>query len=124
MPQARTVLLTGASGFIGRRLHEQLLARGHAVVAIARHPPAQGDERTRWHALGLAGAVDPATWAPLLAGVDVVVNAAGIFRESRAASFEAVQKRLTPGFERRLSRPGLVWVYGAFAAGLATLRRR
>lgn len=93
MPQARTVLLTGASGFIGRRLHARLLSRGHAVVAIARHPPAQTDDRTRWHALDLASAVEPALWTPQLAGVDVVVNAAGIFRESRGASFEAVHTR-------------------------------
>lgn len=40
-----------------------------------------------------------------------------------------VPQRLTPGFEHRLSRPGLFWVYTAFAAGLAiggiaTLRER
>jgi hypothetical protein len=28
-------------------------------------------------------------------------------------------KRLQPGYERQLRRPSLVWVYGAFAAGLA-----
>lgn len=32
--------------------------------------------------------------------------------------------RLTPGFERHLSPRGLVWVYGAFALGLALAARR
>jgi hypothetical protein len=30
-----------------------------------------------------------------------------------------VPRRLTPGFERRLSAPSLGWVYGGFAVGLA-----
>ena len=33
-------------------------------------------------------------------------------------------RRLTPGFERHLSPRGLVWVYGAFALGLALAARR
>lgn len=93
MPAARTVLLTGASGFVGRRLRAALLARGHAVVAIARRPPAPDHPNLRWHALDLAVATDARQWEPLLDGVTVVVNAAGIFRESAAARFEAVHAR-------------------------------
>jgi len=33
-------------------------------------------------------------------------------------------RRFTPGFERQLSPAGLVWVYGAFAVGLALAVRR
>ncbi len=40
---AETILITGASGFIGRRLRRALLEQGHDVVAIRRpgSPPAQ-----------------------------------------------------------------------------------
>jgi hypothetical protein len=33
--------------------------------------------------------------------------------------FKLTPERLTPGFEKRLSRRSLVWVYAAFALGLA-----
>jgi uncharacterized protein YbjT (DUF2867 family) len=80
------VLLTGASGFIGRALAEALTARGHEVVPVQRRPPA-----------GQAGiaadfaAVPPRDWwLERLAGVDAVVNAVGILRESPAQRFDAL----------------------------------
>lgn len=59
----------------------------------------------------------------------VVVDAAAVTSLAAVVDLAVVPKRLTPGFERRLSRQGLVWVYVAFAAGLAlgglaTLKRR
>ncbi|HZN47594.1 MAG TPA: NAD-dependent epimerase/dehydratase family protein, partial [Ramlibacter sp.] len=33
------ILLTGASGFIGRAIAHALRARGHAVVRVLRRPP-------------------------------------------------------------------------------------
>lgn len=53
---------------------------------------------------------DPA-W-PVLTAVGVTALAAWV-------DLRLVPKRLTPGFEHRLSNTSLVWVYGAFAAGLA-----
>lgn len=41
-----TVLLTGATGFIGRHVHQLLLQRGHEVVAVARTQ--QPDRQGRW----------------------------------------------------------------------------
>jgi uncharacterized protein (TIGR01777 family) len=70
------VLVTGASGLIGTKLAEQLLARGDEVVGLTRDPAKAGAKRSRvtWHA-----------WAPTLErppaqafeGVDAVVNLAG-----------------------------------------------
>jgi hypothetical protein len=59
----------------------------------------------------------------------VVIDAAAVASVAAVVDLAVVPKRLTPGFERRLTRQGLVWVYAAFAAGLAlgglaTLRRR
>ena len=75
------VLVLGASGFIGRRVVAALLASGHSVRAAGRHPAmlqrlfptcevVQAD-------LMRDAAVD---WTPRLAGVDAVVNLAGILR--------------------------------------------
>jgi nucleoside-diphosphate-sugar epimerase len=71
------VLVTGASGFIGRPLTQALAGAGREVRAAVR------DRRRRIFPAGvevallpdLAGAVD---WAPLVAGMDAVVHLAGI----------------------------------------------
>ncbi|MBA2920009.1 NAD(P)H-binding protein [Sphingomonas sp. MAH-20] len=71
------ILLLGAGGFIGRTIRAELLRRGHDVVAVVRRPDGSGDRRV---AINLAEATDPASWHPHLAGVDVVINAAGVLR--------------------------------------------
>lgn len=89
------VLLTGASGFLGQRLATALLHAGHHVICAMRHPPAARlhGAPVRYFAADLSRDVDVADWMPRLAGVDAVINAAGILREQRGQSFEAVHVR-------------------------------
>jgi uncharacterized protein YbjT (DUF2867 family) len=76
------VLLLGGAGFIGRHILSDLLSVGHDVTAVVRRtdglaaafPEAQFVERD------LASAVTMEDWLPLLQGIDVVVNAAGLLR--------------------------------------------
>ena len=83
-----TVLVTGASGFVGSHLLPELLGAGHRVVALVRSPAA-GDRVTRRLPATLVpnvelrtGDVDrPATLPPALAGVDAVVHLAAIPRD-------------------------------------------
>lgn len=86
------ILITGASGFIGHALAAALLRAGHVVRAAGRSPrglPAGAifvpADFTRDH--------EPAAWLPRLAGVDAVVNAVGILRETGAQSFDALHVR-------------------------------
>lgn len=70
--QARTVLVTGATGFIGQHLVHALLRDGHAVIVLTRRPEEAGeifDGRVRCIA-----AMDALADS---AAVDVVVNLAG-----------------------------------------------
>ncbi|MBK1658637.1 NAD-dependent epimerase/dehydratase family protein [Paracraurococcus ruber] len=66
------LLLTGASGFVGRQLAAPLAARGFEVHAVARRP---GDGAARWHAADL---LDEAAMRALLREVRpaVLVHAA------------------------------------------------
>ena len=42
MPQ--NVVIAGASGFLGRHLTDELVGRGHSVVALVRRPSSSPDE--------------------------------------------------------------------------------
>jgi nucleoside-diphosphate-sugar epimerase len=85
------VLLTGASGFIGSHLRDALLRAGHDVVGVGRHRPAAMPVE-RWRELDLATAT-AGDWREALAGIDAVVNAAGIFKAQGTADFDAVHLR-------------------------------
>lgn len=85
------VLLTGASGFIGSRLAAGLSAAGHEVVCAARKP--LRDPRFRFVQADFTRDVQPSDWVPRLAGIDVVINAAGIIREAGAQTFELLHER-------------------------------
>ena len=78
------ILLTGATGFIGSRLLAALQLRGHEVWCAGRRPPPHS---IGWMAIDFRRAVRPAQWRPLLEGVDVVINAVGIFRETAEQRF-------------------------------------
>lgn len=87
------VLVTGAYGFIGAHVIAALLRAGHEPVAAVRA------SRMGTALPGIACVdcdfardTDPAVWLPRLAGIDAVVNCAGILRETGAATFEAVHE--------------------------------
>jgi uncharacterized protein YbjT (DUF2867 family) len=86
------VLLTGASGFIGQHLANGLAAAGHEVVCAVRNRAA-ADPRFRHVPVDFTCDFEPADWAPRLAGVDAVINAAGIIREHGTQTFEAIHNR-------------------------------
>ncbi|WP_084496738.1 NAD-dependent epimerase/dehydratase family protein [Nocardia amamiensis] len=68
------VLLTGATGFLGRRVVHRLVADGHDVSALVR-----GAGRRIPHATVVPGSLeDVEAWEDRLAGIDVVVHAAGL----------------------------------------------
>lgn len=50
---------------------------------------------------------------------EVLVDAAAVTALAATVDLRCTPDRLTPGFERRLSRRGLVLVYAAFGLGLA-----
>jgi uncharacterized protein len=66
----KTVVIGGASGFLGRHLSTALVERGHAVVALTRRPSSAPDEST-WDPY--AGIYDRS----VIERADVVVNLAG-----------------------------------------------
>lgn len=90
------VLLTGATGFIGRHLLEALVANGHQVVCATRRPARPASATTPGVseiAVDFTRDHDSADWLPRLAGVDAVINAVGIIREQGKQTFDAIHHR-------------------------------
>ena len=88
------ILITGASGFIGSRL-TQALCREHAVVACARRPQRlkQRFPEIETLAVDLSTGRSVDDWLPLLQGIDAVINAVGILRETGNQTFEQLHHR-------------------------------
>lgn len=83
------VLLTGASGFIGRHLASALRAAGYVVVEARRHI----DDATAAVCADFSRDLSAREWMPKLAGIDAVINAVGILREHGNQTFERIHKR-------------------------------
>ncbi|MBZ9742588.1 MULTISPECIES: SDR family oxidoreductase [unclassified Mesorhizobium] len=76
------ILVTGASGLIGKALCALLTGEGHEVVRVLHHPDTGIHTETRAISLDMARALRPKDWTPYLAGVDAVVNCAGVLQDS------------------------------------------
>jgi uncharacterized protein YbjT (DUF2867 family) len=89
------ILLTGATGFIGSAVLARLKAEGHEVLAVARRlgPAAQRLGADRWIVQDVATATLPSDWAPHLAGVDAVINCAGVLQDGGRDSTDGVHVR-------------------------------
>jgi len=84
------ILLTGASGFIGRHLLGALLAEGHHVICAERTPRTSTEARLSFIHADFAKDTDKSVWRARLAGVDMVINTVGIFRETAHQKFDAL----------------------------------
>ncbi|PTU78579.1 NAD-dependent dehydratase [Pseudomonas indoloxydans] len=67
------ILLTGATGFLGRALLKELLYREHEVTAAVRHASPVVKGLRSYPIVDIGGTTD---WLPALQGIEVVVHAA------------------------------------------------
>lgn len=122
------VLLTGSTGFIGQALRERLLAAGHDVLCVGRHAPPGPHPCSRWQSLDFAQARTPAHWQSLLGGIEAVINAVGIFRETATQRFEALHAEAPCALFRASAAAGVrrvvqVSALGAHAEALTAYHR-
>ncbi|HEX2543321.1 MAG TPA: SDR family oxidoreductase [Ramlibacter sp.] len=81
------VLVTGATGFIGRAVAQALAERGHTVVRVMRRPRPHDSDIVQADFARVPGRD---WWLRRLHGVEAVVNAVGILREQRGQTFAAL----------------------------------
>lgn len=82
------ILVTGATGFIGSAIAAALRKNGHDVIAcVHRTGNLRLPSGVETVAVDYMRDLTTEAWLPRLVGVDVVVNAVGILRESARAGF-------------------------------------
>ena len=91
MADSLTVLLTGASGYVGGYVLDALLAQGHAVRAFVRSPDGRLTARPGVE-VHRGDVTRPETFGHAFHGVDAVVHLVGIIDESpsKGVTFERV----------------------------------
>ncbi len=89
------VLITGASGFIGSHLTQAILRRGDTVTVAVRNAKVWGSRHPGIRAVSVdfCQAHRPEDWLVHLEGVDAVINAVGIIRETGQQSFRALHEQ-------------------------------
>jgi uncharacterized protein YbjT (DUF2867 family) len=112
------VLVTGAYGFIGAHITAALTEAGHEVICAVRS--ARIDSRfpgLKAIACDMARDLSIDDWLPRLAGIEAVVNCAGILRETRGQTFHAVHEQAPLALFRACAQLGIRRVIQISALG-------
>ncbi|MSQ07096.1 MAG: NAD-dependent epimerase/dehydratase family protein, partial [Dehalococcoidia bacterium] len=89
------VLVTGATGFLGRRVVRELLDRGHRVRALVHTPGREALLPPGSVTVHQGSVSQPESLAAACWGVDAVVHLVAIIRRSKGASFDDVNRQGT-----------------------------
>ena len=89
------VLVTGATGFLGRQVVPELIARRHEVRCLVHSPGKErvfGQEDVDVH---YGSILNPESLSQAMHGVQAVVHLVGIIRPARGASFDLLHRQGT-----------------------------
>lgn len=101
------VLLTGATGFVGRHIAARLVKEGWRVRCLVRDP-ARAPEFLRHHCeLAQGDARDAEAAAQAAQGVEAIIHLIGIIRETKDARFEELHVGATVNLLQAAQRNGV-----------------
>ncbi len=110
------LLLTGATGLIGRPLLRRLTAAGEPVRCLVRDPRRLGADRVRVQ-IALGDLADPPSFRNAMRGVRTVVHLAGAIRDQPAGSIEELNGIATWRMVQAAERAGVEHFVFASALG-------
>ena len=114
--RSRVLLLTGATGLIGRPLLRRLTAAGEPVRCLVRDPRRLGADRVRVQ-IALGDLADPPSFRNAMRGVRTVVHLAGAIRDQPAGSIEELNGIATWRMVQAAERAGVEHFVFASALG-------
>ena len=104
------ITVFGGSGFLGQDVIRVLLARGHTVRLVARHPQRPRFDRDQEKRLQRRAADirDPRAMRDAVAGSRVVINAVSLYTQRGDLTFEAIHVRGAAGLAAAARDAGVV----------------
>jgi uncharacterized protein YbjT (DUF2867 family) len=113
------ILLLGGSGLIGSAVAARLRRDGHEILAVGRGggPAERRVPVDRWVRLDLRQATAAESWLPHLAGIDAVVNCAGVLQDSGRDSTGKVHRDMPLALWRACEAAGVRRVIQVSALG-------
>ena len=118
------VLVTGATGFVGRAVAHTLLAEGHDVLAFVRTPSKAQDLEQAGATLAVGDMLTPKTYEPLVQNVEAVVHTAqygtsGKLTRKKLEQVKAADKTMTQALAQKCLKEGKRFIYtsGCFNYG-------
>ncbi len=102
-----TIAVTGATGFFGRYISEELLARGARVVGVVRDPSRAPDLAAQGVEFRCADLLDRASLARAFEGIDAVVANAGVTPQRIASSYDEINAGGTENVFRAAQQAGI-----------------
>ncbi|MBZ9993311.1 SDR family oxidoreductase [Mesorhizobium sp. BH1-1-4] len=118
------VLVLGGYGLIGEAVLERLVDDGHDLLGLGRDVRAARRRwpGVQWIAADMSRLLAATDWIPLLAGMDVVVNAAGALQDGPRDQLDAIHRGAVTALVtacEQAGAPGLVQI-SAIGADLAS----
>jgi uncharacterized protein YbjT (DUF2867 family) len=84
------ILITGATGFVGRHLVDALHGSGHQIVCGVRELPEFPHNQYEYVKMDFTQDFSPELWASRLKNIDVVINTVGIISQGSDQTFDAL----------------------------------
>ncbi|MEM6498323.1 MAG: SDR family oxidoreductase [Pseudomonadota bacterium] len=104
---SQTVLIVGATGYLGKHLITAFHRAGYRVHALARRPEALAGLAGQIDAIVTAQATQPATLRGVMADVDIVISALGITRQRDGLTYEDVDYQANMNLLDEAKRAGV-----------------
>jgi uncharacterized protein YbjT (DUF2867 family) len=109
LKREKRITVFGGTGFLGRRIVKQLLARGFTVRSVSRHKPARQDLMRGAEAAEAlqVDILDPHSVAAAVEGANAVVNAVSLYVEHGEQTFERIHVAAAAGLAHRSRDAGV-----------------